>query len=627
MKKKILLLACVAVFGLAAQVARADTKRILYIDSYHPSYLWSEEITRGITSVLMREKDVELRIFRMDTKRNKSEAYKKQAARLAVELIESWKPHVVIASDDNASKYLIVPYYMGKSLPFVFCGLNWDASVYGFPADNVTGMVEVALYEPAIETLKRYAQGVRIGFLSSDTETERKNLNHIQKRFKTRFAVRFAHTFDQLKQGFLDLQQECDLVLIRECRSVAGFDHAEMVRFVQANTVVPTGAMERHITDYALITFAKIGEEQGEYAARTALAILAGKSPREIPIVANKKAKLFLNMKLARKLGITFSVEMLESAELISAERKKVFYVNSYHRGYIWSDDIEKGLLKALNIGVNPDGTLNMENSDVSLKIVRMDTKLNTAEDFKEKAALKVKTLIEAWRPDVLVASDDNASKYLVAPYFKNTFLPVVFCGVNWDASIYGFPASNITGMVETSPYPETIELLKRFSRGTRLGLIGADTYTNRREVDYLKGTLKLADITVRLASTFKGWKQDYLWFQENVDMLISINSVGIRGWDPLAAKAFILSHTQIPSGGISDNNIKNTLLGRTNIAAEQGWWAGKTALRILEGTPPSAIPVTTNQQSRLYLNMELAKHMGIQFPMDLIKEATFVEE
>lgn len=49
--------------------------------------------------------------------------------------------------------------------------------------------------------------------------------------------------------------------------------------------------------------------------------------------------------------------------------------------------------------------------------------------------------------------------------------------------------------------------------------------------------------------------------------------------------------------------------------------------MKILEGTPPSAIPVTTNKQSKLYLNMELAKHMGIQFPMDLIKESTFVKE
>ncbi len=76
-------------------------------------------------------------------------------------MIDSWQPDVVIASDDNASKYLIAPYYKGGDLPFVFCGLNWDASVYGFPAKNVTGMVEVAQIPQLLEVLKRHAKGDR----------------------------------------------------------------------------------------------------------------------------------------------------------------------------------------------------------------------------------------------------------------------------------------------------------------------------------------------------------------------------------------------------------------------------------------------------------------------------------
>jgi ABC-type uncharacterized transport system substrate-binding protein len=615
----------VMIIVMASTMAHAERKRILYIDSYHPSYLWSEEITRGITSVLDPREDIQLKIFRMDTKRNKSEAHKRQAARKAAGLIDTWNPHVVIASDDNASKYLIAPYYRGKSLPVVFCGLNWDASVYGFPADNVTGMVEEALYLPTVETLKPFASGDRIGFLSSDTETERKNLEQIRKRFDTVFDVRFAQTFAQLKQSFLDLQRECDMVLIRECRSVTGFDHDEMVAFVQTNTVVPTGATERHIVDYALVTLAKSGEEQGEYAARTALEILAGKSPKDIPIVANKKAKRYLNMRLAKKLGITFPMEMIENAELISAEQKKLLFVNSYHKGYRWSDHIEMGLLKALNITLRPDGEVNTDASGVLLKIVRMDTKNNPEDAFKKAAALEVKAVIDAWHPDILVASDDNAAKYLVAPYYRNTALPVVFCGVNWDASIYGFPADNITGMVEVSPYLETIQLMQRFARGNRIGLIGADTYSNRRELQYLQETLKLDDLQVRLAEDFEAWKQAYLWFQDHTDMLLSINNIGIVNWDPVAARDFILDHTRIVSGGISDNNIENTLLGRVNIAEEQGWWAGKTALRILGGTPPSVIPITTNKQSKLFLNMQLAKRMGVHFPMDMIAESTFV--
>ncbi|MDY6951560.1 MAG: hypothetical protein SWE60_08615, partial [Thermodesulfobacteriota bacterium] len=98
--------------------------KILYVDSYHQGYPWSDGITEGIQEVL-QGKDVELKIIRMDTKRHTSEGFKREAASKAKALIEDFKPDVVIASDDNASKYLIMPYYRDASLPFVFCGVNW----------------------------------------------------------------------------------------------------------------------------------------------------------------------------------------------------------------------------------------------------------------------------------------------------------------------------------------------------------------------------------------------------------------------------------------------------------------------------------------------------------------------
>jgi ABC-type uncharacterized transport system substrate-binding protein len=70
---------------------------------------------------------------------------------------------------------------------------------------------------------------------------------------------------------------------------------------------------------------------------------------------------------------------------------------------------------------------------------------------------------------------------------------------------------------------------------------------------------------------------------------------------------------------------VRFALLGRVRIAEEQGWWSGKTALRILEGTEPADIPVVANKESKLYLNMELAKRMKIKFPMELVEEGTFL--
>ena len=51
-------------------------KKILYIDSYNAN-LWSATIENGIHSILDKHKNIELKIFRMDTKKFPLEQLKK----------------------------------------------------------------------------------------------------------------------------------------------------------------------------------------------------------------------------------------------------------------------------------------------------------------------------------------------------------------------------------------------------------------------------------------------------------------------------------------------------------------------------------------------------------------------
>lgn len=328
-------------------------------------------------------------------------------------------------------------------------------------------------------------------------------------------------------------------------------------------------------------------------------------------------------------LFLFFSVFLSSVAfhSITLAKAPKILYVNSYHKGYRWSDDIEKGLFKALGVKMRDDGTLDISRSGIELQIVRMDTKLNPSERFKQNAALAAKTIIDTWQPDVVVASDDNASKYLIVPYFKNAAIPFVFCGVNWDASVYGFPVANVTGMVEVEAMNDTIAMLKLYSRGDRIGYLGSDEYTNRKVLPYHERILGISYSDGKLVSTFEEWKREYVRLQDTVDILICMNPIGISGWDPRQAIRFINTTTKIPSGCATDNTIQYVLLACTSIAEEQGWWAGKTALKILSGTPPADIPITRNKESRIYLNMHLAARLGIKFPMSLIEYATLVEE
>ncbi len=309
-----------AMMSFSAASALAGQRKILYVDSYHEEFPWSIDVTGGVASVLAERTDVELKIFRMDTKRNRAEEYKKSAALEAKALIESWKPEVVIASDDNASKYLIAPYYKGKELPFVFCGLNWDAGVYGFPAKNITGMVEVALIPDMLTTLKPYAKGDRIGFIGYESTTARKEARAYRKIFKLTMVERYARTFGEWKDHYRSLQGEVDLLLMHNATGMKDWNQGEAETHILDCTTIPGGSISLLSKRLALVSYIKIGEEQGEYAARAALQILGGKTPAEMPIVQNKKAKIYLNMKLAKKMGLKFPMELIERAHILSAE-------------------------------------------------------------------------------------------------------------------------------------------------------------------------------------------------------------------------------------------------------------------------------------------------------------------
>jgi len=290
----------------------------------------------------------------------------------------------------------------------------------------------------------------------------------------------------------------------------------------------------------------------------------------------------------------------------------KILYVDSYHEGYEWNDGITKGIVDTLN------GT------GVELKIFRMDTKRNTAEDFKVNAGITAKELVDSFKPDVLITSDDNAFKYLVMPYFKDSDLPIVFCGLNWDASIYGAPYKNTAGMVEVALLPKLLSHLNSFSDGQRIGYLAADVLTERKEGEYY---VKLFNLTLneKYVLTMDDWKKAFLEIQESSDLFIIGNNAGINDWNETDARQFVLENTKIPTGAMYEWMAEYSLIGVVKIAEEQGEWAAKTAIRILDGEKPSNIPVTTNKQGKLILNLEMAEMLGVTFSPSLLKNAEII--
>ena len=155
-------------------------KKVVYVNSYHEGYAWSDAIEAGLHDVFDGT-GVELKIIRLDTKNNPDPAFGAAAGDKAAKEIAAYKPDVVIASDDNAQKYVVVPHLKGGSIPVIFNGVNWDASAYGYsPAGNVTGMVEVELPDQMISLLSAYAQGKRLAYITIDSGDRAQGCRHLQ---------------------------------------------------------------------------------------------------------------------------------------------------------------------------------------------------------------------------------------------------------------------------------------------------------------------------------------------------------------------------------------------------------------------------------------------------------------
>ncbi len=290
--------------------------KILYVDSYHEGYVWSDGITKAIQSVL-EGKDVELKIFRMDTKRNTNKSFIRKAAIKAKAEIEQFKPNLVIASDDNASKYLIEPFYKNADLPVVFCGINWDASIYGYPYKNATGMVEVASVHNLLKYLKLFAKGGKIAYLAADVTTSRKEGLYYRKLYKLELAEKYAKEFQEWINVYTDIQNKYDILIVGNKAGINNWNESEAEQAVLAKTKIPTGTLYDFMAKCALVGYAKIPEEQGEWAAETALKILKGTDISSIPLSENKKGRLIINRKVEKTLGITFSDDIISSAETI----------------------------------------------------------------------------------------------------------------------------------------------------------------------------------------------------------------------------------------------------------------------------------------------------------------------
>lgn len=130
-------------------------------------------------------------------------------------------------------------------------------------------------------------------------------------------------------------------------------------------------------------------------------------------------------------------------------EIKRILYISSYHRGYVWNDGIEQGLREHLAAA-----RWKIEIYTEYLDTQRFAT-LEHLEPLSEIFAIKHRNISY----DVVVVSDNNAFNFAIR-HQKKIFpdVPLVFCGYNSFRAKVLSGITNVTGVNEEADFEGTVK-------------------------------------------------------------------------------------------------------------------------------------------------------------------------
>jgi len=307
------------------------------------------------------------------------------------------------------------------------------------------------------------------------------------------------------------------------------------------------------------------------------------------------------------------------------ADVPKILVVHSYHeeqKEHVV--EMTKGIEEAL------------EGVACQLRFVHMDTKRNTSEEWKRAAGQQARQALADYRPQVVITMDDNAQQYFAKDYAGAPGPPwFVFSGVNADPGLYGFPAVNVTGVLERPNVLESIELLLKIRPEVKNILILAD---KSETTDFLIAYCQTLSLPVTVEAyvqplTLEAWKAVLEQYRGKVDAvgLYVIRTIARSAADPAKVPErelvrMINEQYQLPTTGFYDSAAESGVLCGVSVSMrEQGRAAGQIARELLEGKRPGDFILRPTDHGRIQLNLRTAEHLGIQIPYTMIKRADVV--
>lgn len=296
--------------------------------------------------------------------------------------------------------------------------------------------------------------------------------------------------------------------------------------------------------------------------------------------------------------SILFSLYPQNAYSTVINRKPHVLILNSYHRGYEWSDSIVDEVMDVFKT--------KFPNVDVSIEY--MDTKRVFGKQYYEELHKIYKYKYNNQKIDAIVSIDNNAFDFLLKcrdDLFPKT--PVVFCGVNNFNENRLIGHDLFTGIAENPDIRTNIDIALSLHPNTKNIAVITDKDTTSAS---LRNNFALAVLAMR--------NKINLTYIEDTDLnvvkekLLKLPSDSIIFLmtpvfkDPLGglipeteASRTISSTVKIPIYSLWGYYINNGIVGgMLTSGSAQGRQAAEMTIKILKGTDVSYIPIINNNSS-----------------------------
>jgi len=302
------------------------------------------------------------------------------------------------------------------------------------------------------------------------------------------------------------------------------------------------------------------------------------------------------------------------SALVHGAEKKQILILNSYHKGYPWTDSLVKGIEETL--------TENIENCEILIEY--MDTKRINTDEYNEALFRTMKMKYSKINLDIIIVSDDNAFLFTVKYHrrlFGNT--PIVFMGVNrFTPLMIDGHEEQITGIVQDADIPDTLNTaLKLHPNTTQVAVICDATTTGQayiRQVTaaesqfetlkfiYLDGSkLTTAEMLTQLSRLpSNSIALLCIWLKDKDGVFVPWE----RGYPDIS------KNSPVPLYGVLESMLQYGILGgKVQSGKHHGAEAAKIALKLLDDTKVTDIPVRLKSPNTYMFNYKQLQRWNIQ--------------